>query len=289
MTTVNVKPNIKTPRAPGRFRLPDIPQREPDEVTSHKQLTDTGHAHHVAMHLGNLDSTLVTADRWIIAAPGTFRELARYPDLLVAFDVDPELYEASNGYIVSEQGKPPDFVLEVASESTATTDTGPKRDDYARLGILEYWRFDETGQHHGARLAGDRLVDGVYVPIQIDRLGDDVLQGYSAALNLHLRWDHGKLAWHDPDTGQHIATFHSERVRADNAEARAASDRAARNQEREARIAEREARIEEREARAAAEAQRNAEREGRIQEREARLAAEARVRELEELLNRQNS
>ena len=75
--------------------------------------------------------------------------------------------KASNGYVISEQGKPPDFVLEVASESTANIDTGAKRDDYAALGIAEYWRFDETGEYHGARLAGDRLVQGRYEPIPI--------------------------------------------------------------------------------------------------------------------------
>ena len=37
---------------------------------------------------------------------------SHYPDLLVAFDVDPAAYEASNGYVIAEQGKPPDFVLE---------------------------------------------------------------------------------------------------------------------------------------------------------------------------------
>lgn len=62
---------------------------------------------------------------------------------------------------------------------------GAKRDDYATLGILEYWRFDETetGRWHGARLAGDRLVDGRYVPISIDSLADNILQGYSAVLD----------------------------------------------------------------------------------------------------------
>ena len=231
MTTANR--NSKTPPEAGRFRLPDIPQREPDEVTSHEQLTDTGHAHHLAMHLGNPDTTLVTGDRWIIAAPGTFRELARYPDLLVAFDVDPALYKASNGYIVSEQGKPPDFVLEVASESTGSIDVNEKRDDYARLGILEYWRFDETGQYHGTRLAGDRLVDGVYVPMDINELGSDVLQGYSAALNLLLRWENGALGWHDPATELHIATFESERARADREQAARMLEQAARLRERE--------------------------------------------------------
>ena len=245
MTTVNTY--TKTPEAPGQFRLPDIPQREPDEVTSQEQLTDTGHAHHLAMHLGNLDTTLVTGDRWIVAAPGTYRELARYPDLLVAFDIDPALYKASNGYIISEQGKPPDFVLEVASESTGSTDTGPKRDDYARLGIPEYWRFDATGEYHGARLAGDRLVDGVYVPVQIDWLADGVLQGHSPALNLLLRWERGVLGWYDPATEEHIATFESERAERMRAEVRADRELAARLQEQAARE-QAEARVRELEA-----------------------------------------
>ena len=195
------------PQPPASFRLPDIPRREPDEVTQFNQLAKTGHAHHLIQHLGNTETTLVTADRWIIVEPGSFRDLARYPDLLIAFDVDPELYEASNGYIISEQGKPPDFVLEVASRSTADTDTGAKRADYARMLIPEYWRFDETGEHHGARLAGDRLVGNVYEPMPIDELPDDVLQGYSPALNLLLRWEHGALAFYDPATERHIVTY----------------------------------------------------------------------------------
>ena len=242
MTTHTGKSASRTSPSRGHFRLPDIPQREPDEVTQFDQLFKTGRSHALAVHLGNLETTLVEADRWIIAEPGTFRELARYPDLLVAFDADPAAYKASNGYIISEQGKSPDFVLEVASVSTADTDTGAKRADYARLGILEYWRFDETGQHHGARLAGDRLVNGVYVPMPIEELSEEVLQGYSPALNLHLRWERGDLGWYDPATGRHIATFDMERARADNAEARADNERAARLQAEE-RIRQLEARL----------------------------------------------
>ena len=48
----------------------------------------------------------------------------RYPGLLIALGVDPVAYYESNGYIIGEQGKPPDFVLEVASASTADEDTG---------------------------------------------------------------------------------------------------------------------------------------------------------------------
>ena len=274
----------------GRLQLPDIPQRESDEATSRDQLSSTGNAHHVAQYLGNPDTTLVTADRYIVQGPLPMAKNAirksRYPDLLIAFDVNPDAYLETNGYVISEQGKPPDFVMEIASESTADLDVGPKRDDYAALGIPEYWRFDKTGEFHGVRLAGDRLVDGVYVPIRIKRLSDDTLRGYSAALDLYIRWHDGQLEWHDPDTGRHIPTFESVRARAEIAEvtverarvhaesARFHAERARRMQA-EARIRELEAEIraETAETRAAA-------------ERQARLQAEARTRELEAELRR---
>jgi len=248
MTTRAAKPSTPTSPSPGRFRLPDIPRREPDEVTQFNQLTRTGHAHHLIQHLGNPETTLVGADRWIIAEPGTFRDLARYPDLLIAFNVFPDLYEASNGYIISEQGKPPDFVLEVASRSTADTDTGAKREDYAKLLIPEYWRFDETGEYHGARLAGDRLAGDMYMPMDIDELSQDVLQGYSRTLNLLLRWERGELAFYDPATERHIVTYTDLRVRAEIAEARAETAEARLQAERAARM-QAEARVRQLEAR----------------------------------------
>ena len=57
-----------------------------------------------------------------------------------------------------------------------------KRDYYATFGIPEYWRFDETGEHYGDRLAGERLVDGAYEPIEIEQLAGDILQGRSDVL-----------------------------------------------------------------------------------------------------------
>ena len=68
-----------------------------------------------------------------------------------------------------------------------------KRPAYAGLGIPEYWRFDETGEFHGTRLAGDRLVDRRYEPVPIETVEEGVLQGYSRVLNLIIRWDHGQL------------------------------------------------------------------------------------------------
>ena len=165
-------------------------------MTAFDHVYKHGNNRYLAIHLGNQDTTLVVADRWIIAHPDARdRSRARRPDLLIAFNVDPAAYHASNGYIVSEQGKPPDFVLEVASESTGATDTGAKRQDYAALGISEYWRFDETG--HASRRSPRRrpACRRPIRPITIEQLPDGTLQGYSPALNLFLHWQDGQLLW----------------------------------------------------------------------------------------------
>ena len=128
--------------------------------------------------------------------------------------------------------------MEIASRRTGRRDVEQKRARYAALGTPEYWRFDETGEFHGTMLAGDRLVDSQYEPIPIETVEEGVLQGYSTALNLFIRWEHGELGWHDPETGQHIVTFAQERARADiEREARMAA---------EARVRELEAELEQR-------------------------------------------
>ena len=212
MTTEN------TLQRAARFRLPDPPPRELDEVTAFEQVYDDGYLRYLALHFGNLETTLVTADRWIVASPNSNRARARRPDLIIAFNVRPADYRASNGYIVSEQGKPPDFVMEIASASTADVDTGVKREDYAALGIPEYWRFDETGAHHGSRLAGDILDGDFYRPVPVDEVTPGVVQGYSPVLNLIIRWDHGRLVWVDPATQRPILTYEDQlegRIRAE--------------------------------------------------------------------------
>ena len=281
MTTANLAVAVSDARpaaaAADTFRLPDPPERGADEkMTNYIHIFDRGQPENLRQHLGRRETTLIGAELYITLAPGDHTIPRRRPDLLIALNVNLEMYRQDNGYIVSRQGKPPDFVLEVASESTGAMDTGVKRDNYEGLGVAEYWRFDETGgDWHGAPLAGDRLADGVYRPIPIERgeTADGVVyQGYSRVLNLILRWEGATLRWIDPLTGRHIATYDDLREELDR-------EREARVQEREALVQEREARIREREARIQ-------EREARIREREARDRAEARVRELEAELER---
>ena len=245
MTTAptNAAGHVRTPKAPKHFRFPDPPEIPEDKMTSFNQLTPNGTAHHLVQHLGNPDTTLVAGEHYLSLVPTSDMTGVRYPDLLVAFGVDPAAYYRSNAYVISEQGKPPDFVLEIVSRSSRQADRVDKREDYEALGIPEYWRFDEAARRRENRLAGDRLVNGVYEPIAIEELENGVLQGYSAELNLNLRWERGQLRLHDPATGQHIATFDSERARANDAEARAATEHAAHIQERAARIQEHAARL----------------------------------------------
>ena len=233
----------KTPKSLRHFEFPDSPEREPDDMTSFDHLVPTGNVHHLIQHLGNRETTLVAGEHYLSLALTRDLTGLRYPDLLVAFDVDPAAYKSRNAYVIAEQGKPPDFVLEIASRSSGRIDRIDKRRDYAALGIPEYWRFDETGEYHRARLAGDRLVGSRYEPIAVEELADGILQGYSTALNLNLRWENGQLGWHDPATGRHIATFESERNRAESeraariqAEARAEGERTRAEEEHAARV-----------------------------------------------------
>ena len=229
---------IKQTQLPAVNPLPDPPEHEPDDMTSVQQLGENGNLHHLIQHLGNPDTTIVSGERYIVSAPGTPASQRIFPDMLVSFNANRALYRQDNGYIISRQGKPPDLVMEIASRRTGRTDVLDKPARYAALGIPEYWRFDETGEFHGARLAGDRLVQGRYEPVAIEEVEDGVLQGYSAALDLFVRWERGELRWHDPATGGPIPTFEDQRAAANEQRARANAAEA-RLQELEAELARR--------------------------------------------------
>ena len=128
------------------------------------------------------------------------------PDFYLAFGVDAETILKRRLYLPWEVGKSPDFVLEVASESTARNDMFEKRDIYRRIGVLEYWRFDSTGgEYYDYALAGDRLVDGEYVPVDVVEDDEDgMLRGYSEALGLYLCWSDGELRFYDPDNDEYL-------------------------------------------------------------------------------------
>ena len=197
-------------RAP--YNFPDAPPKE--DVNDYLFLSVPGYPPALIRHLGRPDTTAVMAGIYISQElPATQRGLF-YPDLVIAFDIDMEAIIARKGFVISEQGKPPDFVLEVGSETTGRRDVGAKRDGYAALGIPEYWRFDPSGGlYHrspslpGAALAGDRLVNGRYEPFPIHRTDEGDYRGHSPALNLELRWESGRLLWFDPMAQLYLPSY----------------------------------------------------------------------------------
>lgn len=130
------------------------------------------------------------------------------PDCYVAFGVNPPEIYRQNGYLIWVVGKPPDFVLEIGSKSTARRDLTEKRDLYASLGVPEYWRFDPTGgEHYGRALAGERLVGGAYeeIPLGIDAGG--LACGESPTIGLSLCVREGDLVFYDAASGEYLLTF----------------------------------------------------------------------------------
>ena len=144
------------------------------------------------------------------------------PDLYLAFGVDAQAARPRRLYLPWEAGKPPDWALEIASQSTAREDVDRKPAIYARIGIPEYWRFDPTGgAYHGEPLWGGLLVQGAYQPVELTTGPDGVLKGYSPVLGLSLCWDSGWPRFYDPSIGAYLENWREvEAARAD-AEARA--------------------------------------------------------------------
>ena len=127
------------------------------------------------------------------------------PDVFVVLDA--EIKEPRDSWMVWREGKPPDFVMEVASGSTWRRDMREKREIYAEMGVLEYWRFDASGSYFAPPLSGERLSGGEYVEIPLDADSEGRLRGYSGVLGLDLCiLADGSLRFYDPVGRQWLRT-----------------------------------------------------------------------------------
>ena len=170
---------------------------------------------------GDLESArpkaLVAADILVYPEKGNNRNRIA-PDVLVALGLGTH-YRSS--YLVWEEGKPPDWVLEVASPSTKKKDLDDKRCKYAEMGVPEYWLFDPKGDVYPPgtpQLQGLRLVDCEYRPLK-SRLVDGRRMIRSEVLGLDVRVDGKLLRFRDVATGRDIQ--HRGEVEADKERAQA--------------------------------------------------------------------
>lgn len=200
-------------------RLPDFDPRA--DMQNWLHLYQNSFPAALANYLGSTETTIVASEVPVSPGLGHWPE-HRIPDLLVSHNASIELCKEQNGYLIDSQGKPPDFVLEVASRTTGVYDYTVKRSDYELYGVLEYWRFDPSGgDYHNAALAGDRLVDGRFVPIPTEWLDENHCRGYSEALSLHLCWEYRELRWYNPVAGGYLQTYEEMTTRAEQEAARA--------------------------------------------------------------------
>ena len=68
------KTSVKIAEVPGRFLLPEIPEKHPDDMTSFKQLANGGNLRRMESYLGNPESTIVSGSA--TSAPSQVRRCA---------------------------------------------------------------------------------------------------------------------------------------------------------------------------------------------------------------------
>src|SRR5712691_3468841 len=104
----------------------------------------------------------------------------RGPDFFAVLDVSKR---ERKSWVVWEEGKGPDVVIELLSESTAAQDKGEKKEIYQNcLRVPEYFWFDPFT----AEWAGFGLRDGRYEPIEVDAQEQLISQQLGLAL---VRWE----------------------------------------------------------------------------------------------------
>ena len=131
------------------------------------------------------------------------------PDLMVVLGASKHI---RSSYRLWEEPKAPDFVLEIASESTHRIDRGEKRDLYAGMGVVEYWQYDPVGNYLDPPLLGFRLVEGRYGPIPATAQAGGMLALRSEVLGLEMHLTPGApvreaLHFYDPLRGEYLRTY----------------------------------------------------------------------------------
>jgi Uma2 family endonuclease len=165
------------------------------------------------LHILNMRYLLEPLDEWFASDPMVYvagnmfvhyergnRNRHVSPDVFVARGVPKE--PMRRNYLVWEEGKAPDLVIEFTSESTREEDQTTKRMIYQDvLRVSEYFLFDPFEEYLHPRLQGFRLMKGLYRPIR-------PVKGRlpSRVVGLHLEPGGDLLRLYDPAAGRRLPT-----------------------------------------------------------------------------------
>jgi Uma2 family endonuclease len=197
------------------------------------------------------------------------------PDLFVVVGALPG---HRTSYDTRWEGPMPQFVLEVASESTWREDVSTKRDLYALAGVQEYLVFDPTGEFLAERIRAWRAGEEGWQPWPAVVRADGQAVWLSGVLGLALRVEAPLLRFDHPERGPLL-------VRREVVERWQATQQALEAAEQE-RGRERLARLSAEKARLTAEQQRETERLARLSAEQRAQAAEQALAALQEELRR---
>ncbi len=226
------------------------------------------------LHFRQRTDVLVAMELMVYFEEGN-RHAKLQPDVQVVLDVPGD--EPRSSYKVWEEGKAPDFVLEVASPSTERRDALLKAEEYARIGVREYWRLDPAGGLMSSPLERYEVRGGVCGPPATEVRGGRRRALRSAVLGLELRSARQSgatvLVFRDPVTGHEFDGALVQAEARSNAQAQRADAEARGRRSAEERADSEAQRRRAAEERADSEAQR-------------RRAAEERVRALEQQLRK---
>jgi Uma2 family endonuclease len=183
--------------APWRNDYPTSDGRPMAETDWHRKLMNTLIETLAAFYAGS-QMMYVSGNLLIFYEPGNKRRHIS-PDVFVARGVPK--HDRPN-YLVWEEGKGPEFVIELTSSTTRKEDLDKKFKLYRDvLKVKEYFLFDPLGDYLDPQLRGFRLRAGVYHAIRpVDR------RLPSRVVGLHLEQDGDTLRLYDPNKGTWLAT-----------------------------------------------------------------------------------
>lgn len=105
----------------------------------------------LSLHFGSTGRSIYLADEMAVVYPA---QESFVPDILAVLDVaqDPE-QDRRTAWVVADEGKGPDLIIEVLDQGNRHKDLGQNVDRYASLGISEYFVYNRLKERlHGFRL-----------------------------------------------------------------------------------------------------------------------------------------
>ena len=218
-TTPAVAESVHYPDSDGHF-LPDNP------LQAHAVMNVRFALQH---HFDKVENIVLEGDMFMYYEEGN-PAASIAPDVYVVLDHD---LGDRPVYKIWEEGKPPDFALEVISPSSQLRNSKEKRALYQQLGIGEYFLFQPDPRKRGRRLVGYRLWGDTYEVVPTDPDGAVC----SATLGVSFRVAGKNLRLRNLATGREYAwieencrNFEAAEARAESAEATADAEAKARRQ-----------------------------------------------------------